>query len=145
MKFAHQQRNKNKKSSAGDVISNGIIKIAVEVHATNFVKLFNHVLSHGTFPHMWSEGYIVPLYKSGCLSDPGNYRGICISSSQLFREIFLPQFLIIVLILSWKNIGFQIGFRYGFRTSDHIRVLKTLIDSYKLHKKPLFACFYRLS
>ena len=28
----------------------------------------------------WSEGYIVPLYKSGCRSDPGNYRGICISS-----------------------------------------------------------------
>ena len=33
------------------------------------------------------------------------------------------------------------GFRYGFRTSDHILVLKTIIDSYKLHKKPLFACF----
>jgi hypothetical protein len=39
---------KNKKSSAGDVISNEIIKIAVEVHATNFVKLFDHVLFHGT-------------------------------------------------------------------------------------------------
>ena len=35
----------------------------------------------------------------------------------------------------------QIGFRYGFRTSDHILVLKTLIDFYKIHKKPLFACF----
>ena len=71
---------KNKKSSAGDVISNEIIKIAVEIHASNFVKLFNHVLFHGIFPRMWSEGYIVPLYKSGCRSDPGNYRGICISS-----------------------------------------------------------------
>ena len=30
--------------------------------------------------------YIAPLYKSGCRSDPGNYRGICIQ--QLFRKIF---------------------------------------------------------
>jgi hypothetical protein len=96
---ASAKKLKNKKSSAGDVISNEIINIAVEVHATNFVKLFNHVLFHGTFRHMWSEGYIVPLYKSGCRSDPGNYRGICISSC---LGKFLPQFLTIVLILSWK-------------------------------------------
>ena len=114
----------------------------MEVHATNFVKLFNHVLFHGTFPHMWSEGYIVPLYKSGCRSDPGNYRGICISSclGKFFTSILnyrLNTFLEEHEILN-KN---QIGFRYGFRTSDHIPVLKTLIDFYKLHKKPLFACF----
>jgi hypothetical protein len=139
---ASAKKLKNKKSSAGDVISNEIIKIAVEVHATNFVKLFNHVLFHGTFPHMWSEGYIVPLYKSGCRSDPGNYRGICISSclGKFFTSILnyrLNTFLEEQEILN-KN---QIGFRYGFRTSDHILVLKTLIDFYKLHKKPLFACF----
>jgi hypothetical protein len=77
---ASAKKLKNKKSSAGDVISNEIIKITVEVHATNFVKPSNHVLFHGTFPHMWPEGYIVPPYKSGCRSDPGNYRGICISA-----------------------------------------------------------------
>ena len=64
----------NKKSSAEDVISNEIIKIAVEVLAPYFVKLLNHVLFHGTFPHSWSEGYIMPHYKLGCRSDPGNYR-----------------------------------------------------------------------
>ena len=114
----------------------------MEIHATNIVKLFNHVLFHGIFPRMWSEGYIVPLYKPGCRSDPGNYRGICISSclGKFFTSILnyrLNTFLEEHEILN-KN---QIGFRYGFRTSDHIFVLKTLIDFYKIHKKPLFACF----
>ena len=61
---------KNKKSSAKDVISNEIIKIAVEELAPYFVKLFNHILFQGIFPQAWSEGDIVPLYKSGCRSDP---------------------------------------------------------------------------
>ena len=72
---------KNKKSSAKDVISNEIIKIAVEILAPYFVKLFNHILFQGIFPQAWSEGDIVPLYKSGCRSDPENYRGF-------FGEIF---------------------------------------------------------
>ena len=114
----------------------------MEVHAPYFVKLFNHILSHGTFPHMWSEGYIVPLYKSGCRSDPGNYRGICISSclGKFFTSILNYHFNTFLEDHDILNKS-QIGFRYGFRTSDHILVLKTLIDFYKLHKKPLFACF----
>ena len=84
----------NKKSSAEDVMSNEIIKIAVEVLAPYFVKLFNHVLFHGTFPHSWSEGYIIPLYKSGCRSDPENYREICISSclGNFFTSILNSRF-----------------------------------------------------
>ena len=35
----------------------------------------------------------------------------------------------------------QIGFRKNCRTADHLLVLKTLIDVYKLKRKPIFACF----
>ena len=35
----------------------------------------------------------------------------------------------------------QIGFRKHHRTADHLLVLKTLIDFYKSHRKPIFACF----
>ena len=115
----------NKKSSAGDVISNEIIKIAVEVLAPYFVKLLNHVIFHGTFPHSWSEGYIMPLYKSGCCSDPGNYRGICISSclGKFFTSILNSRFNTFLEKHEILN-KYQVGFRHGFRTSDHVLVLK---------------------
>lgn len=38
----------------------------------------------------------------------------------------------------------QIGFRKGYRTSDHVFVLKTLIDPYKTHNKIIYACFVDL-
>ena len=133
---------KNKKSSAKDVISNEIIKIAVEVLAPYFFKLFNHILFQGIFPQAWSEGDIVPLYKSGCRSDPGNYRGICISSclGKFFTSILNSRFNTFLEEHQILN-NRQIGFRQGFRTSDHILVLKTLIDFYKTRKKPIFTCF----
>jgi hypothetical protein len=35
----------------------------------------------------------------------------------------------------------QIGFRKGFRTSDHVFTLKTLVDQAFAEKKKLYACF----
>ena len=35
----------------------------------------------------------------------------------------------------------QIGFRKGFRTSDHVLTLKTLIDQSFSRKEKLYACF----
>ena len=35
----------------------------------------------------------------------------------------------------------QIGFRKKFRTADHLLVLKTLMEDYKVRRKPIFACF----
>jgi len=35
----------------------------------------------------------------------------------------------------------QIGFRKGFRTSDHVFTLKTLVDKSLFEKKKLYACF----
>jgi hypothetical protein len=110
----------------------------VEVFAPYFVKLFNSILSSGVFPRIWSEGYIVPIYKAGSRLDPGNYRGICISSclGKLFSLILNSRFN---TFLEGNKILNKC--QVGFRTSDHILVLKTLIDLYKSHKRPLFACF----
>ena len=35
----------------------------------------------------------------------------------------------------------QVGFRKGFRTSDHVFTLKTLIDNTLNNKKKLYTCF----
>ncbi len=105
-----------KKVSAGESINNEIIKVAVEVFAPYFVELFNSVLSHGIFPRTWSEGYIVPLYKSGSRLDPGNYRGICISISLgKFFTLILNSCFNTFLEENYILNKYQIGFRHGFR------------------------------
>ena len=44
-------------------------------------------------------------------------------------------------ILSQKN---QAGFRKNYRTSDHIYILKTIIDKYKASNNKLFTAFMDL-
>ena len=133
---------KRNKSSAGDSNSNEIIKIAVDVCAPHFVRLFDLILSGEVIPKKWAEGYVVPIYKTGGHFDPENYRGICISSclGKCFTLILHSRFNTFLERYNILN-ECQICFRRGFRTSDHILVLKTLIDSYKNQKRPLFACF----
>ena len=42
-------------------------------------NLFNKIIKTGIFPAEWSEGYIIPLYKKGSMSDVENYRGITLT------------------------------------------------------------------
>ena len=133
---------KHNKASSSDLLNNEIIKTSITSLAPYYVKLFNTILSSGVFPRIWSEGFITPIHKSGSKTEPGNYRGICVSSC-------LGKFFTLILntrlnnFLEENNIlnNYQIGFRHGFRTSDHLLVLKTLIDSYKSSRKPIFTCF----
>ena len=133
---------KNKKACASDALSNEIIKLSVQILPSYFVNLFNLVLSKGAFPSLWSKGYIVPIHKSGNTDDPNNYIRICISSClgnffTLIMNTRLNDFLESNKITNKS----QIGFRKNCGTADHLLVLKTLIDVYKLKRKPIFACF----
>lgn len=48
--------------------------------------LFNTVLDLGLFPKVWSTAMIVPLFRSGKLSEQSNDRGIFLTS--IFRKSF---------------------------------------------------------
>jgi hypothetical protein len=95
------------------------------------------------YPKIWSIGYITPLHKSGSTSDPSNNRGITISDiiGKLFNRVLnnrLSKFFISNNIINKE----QFGFMKGRRTTDHMFVLKTLIDKYvERNSKPLYACF----
>ena len=133
---------KNGKACGSDPLSNEIIKLSVTVLPSYFVKLFNVILSKGVFPASWSKEFIVPIYKTGSTDDPNNYRGICISSclGKFFTLIMnerLNHYLEQHKILS----RCQIGFRKDCRTADYLLVLKTLMEIYKVKRKPIFACF----
>ena len=113
-------------------------------------KIFNLILIGGCFPENWSLSFLKPLYKSGSVCDPSNYRGICLSSclGKLFCSV-LNQRLVKFLEENEMYKPNQIAFRAGYRTSDHMFVLKTLIDKYvrctqKNGKNNLYICFIDL-
>ena len=74
---------KCKKSPGNDKIQTEMIKQSLQVPfmLDVLLKLFNLILNSGTFPTNWCDGLITPIFKSGKKDDPGNYRGICVSSN----------------------------------------------------------------
>jgi hypothetical protein len=134
---------KGGKAPGLDRVSGEMLKASVSTMAPLYTKLFNTVYSLGKYPHSWNTGYIVNIHKGGPLSDPNNYRGITVNSAlaKVFGMILndrLEQFLSESNILCPN----QIGFRKDTRTSDHMFILRTLIDKYVKHgNRPIYACF----
>lgn len=109
------------------------------------VKLFNFIISKGTFPDSWLTGMITPIFKSGNRSDPSNYRGICVTScwGKLFCSILNTR---LNVYFHDQNIlhSSLIGFLRGYRTTYHIFILmRTLIDKHvnNENRGKLFCCF----
>ena len=133
---------KNNKSGGFDIIINEMLKCSQIYFVNCFNKLFNAVLSTGNFPKLWAKGFIVPLFKNGSKDDPLNYRGITIGCcvGKLFTKILnqrLENFFTKRNLIKKE----QIGFCKNKRTTDHLFVLKTLVDKYTQQgSKHLFTC-----
>ena len=135
---------KNKKAAGTDRIRNEMLKSGGLLLMTSLKRLFNLILDAGMFPDCWSMGLITPIFKLGEKSNPSNYRGICVTSclGKLFTALLNNR---LQNLTKNKNLlhPSQIGFIEGFRTSDHIFSLRTLIDKYvtNANKGKLFCCF----
>ena len=134
---------KNGKKGGTDLILNEFLKAGSSTLTLTLVKLFNRILESGVFPRDWNHSLISSIYKSGDPNDCNNYRGISITSclGKLFTSLLqcrLSNFLESNNLIS-PNQG---GFRSGYRTTDHLFILKTLINKYvgKM-KKNLYVCF----
>ena len=134
---------KNGKASGFDSILNEMLKTGHSFLLCSLHKLFNTVLSSGKFPTEWAKGIIVPIFKSGSKNDPANFRGITVGSciAKLFTKILncrLDAFLVKHKIICKE----QIGFTKGKRTSDHMFIIKSLIEKYTQQgSKHLYTCF----
>ena len=58
-----------------------------------------YIFNHGIYPDFWTECLVIPVPKSGDLSDPNNYRPIVLVSvlSKLFTSILTER------LLSWSE------------------------------------------
>ena len=121
---------RNNASGGPDLLLNEFFKYASNVLLPYLHKLCNSCLARGYFPDSWSEGHIVPIFKSGDTSDPSNYRGITLLSTlgKLFSRILNNR------LTAWADqyevyIEAQAGFRKGMSTTDNIFVLHGIISN----------------
>ena len=134
---------KNRKSSGLDCISNEMLKYEESLLLPGILKIFNSVLQLGIYPTEWKMGYLNPIHKSGVRTDPSSYRRITIMSclGKLFNSVLntkLNEYLTENNVIS----KMQVGFQKKARTTDHMFVLRTLIEKYtKQNKAKLFTCF----
>ena len=116
---------KNNKAVGFDNISNELIKVFINLKTgTEIIKiLFNNILSK--YPETWKLGLFKPIFKSGSKLDPGNYRGITLTSclGKFFNQIIASR-----LTKSFEDMNIfannLIGFRPEMRTSNNIFILK---------------------
>ena len=106
-------------------------------------KLFNIVFGTGIVPSAWTEGCIIPIYKSkGSNSNPENYRPIILLSckGKLFTSVInsrLQDFANDYNILE-EN---QTGFRKNYSTIDNIFSLHVLFELMSRNKQNLYCAF----
>ena len=108
--------------------------------------LFNAILSSTLYPSLWKPDILTPLHKSAEKNDPNNYRGISVAScfGKLFLKLLQKR---LEKLCNEKNLIDETQGRgkAGSRTSDHLLIIKFLIDKYVKQKgKQLFACFVDL-
>jgi hypothetical protein len=79
----------NNKAPGIDGIKNEMLKCCSTIILPYLLELFNSILEKGCYPTDWCKAIIMPLHKSGSVSNVDNYRGISLLStiSQIFTGI----------------------------------------------------------
>lgn len=134
---------KKNKAMGSDLIAAEMVKLAITPIKSCLTKMFNKILTSSKYPTIWAESYICNIFKNGSTNDPGNYRGIAISSilGKIFNTILntrLYDYLVKNELIDIR----QIGFMQESSTLDHIFTLRTIIEKYtKSKKQSLYLCF----
>ena len=84
---------KTNKATGLDQISAKLLKDSASTIASSLTKIFNASLVSQTFPDIWKNGKIIPLFKSNDPTSPNNYRPITILPilSKLMERIVHKQ------------------------------------------------------
>jgi hypothetical protein len=103
-------------------------------------RLVNYIIEHDYWPGYLKENYIVPLYKKGDPTDPGNYRGIVLANT--LQTIVSSWTARCLQSYSWK-MGFippeQIAVQQGVHVGDMTHLLSSLDGWGKLVDETIYA------
>ena len=120
----------NKESSPGpDKLISRLLLAAKDKLLEPIKIIFNSIFNSKSYPSAWSYRYLVSVFKKGDLWDPDNYRGIALGSNlaKLYGLVLLNRLELRLDSGEKKVSPNQAGFRKGYRTSDHIFVLTTIV------------------
>ena len=76
------------------------------------VKLFNLVLAWGAVPSLWKHSIVVPIFKQGDPSSPGNFRPVSLASC-CFKVLEHLIHARIAPVINRQLSESQGGFRWG--------------------------------
>ena len=107
----------------GDTL-NEMLNCCLHLFQAIILKLFNQIWETDVFPKDLMQSVIIQLHEKGKTDDPGNYRGISLTSNfcKCFTHIINQR------LMNWANcnkviLEEQAGYRAGYSTIDHIFVL----------------------
>ena len=129
------------KSTVGALKLDALSAASAEL-APTLAVIFNACQRLAGLPRQWALCGITPIHKGGDLADPGNFRGIAVGS--LLAKLYAA--LLNGRLMEWtERHGLrargQAGFRKDHRTTDQVFVLRTLIESSRSSKQPLYSCY----
>ncbi|XP_066019612.1 uncharacterized protein [Pocillopora verrucosa] len=96
-----------------DKISARLLKDSGHTIVPSLTSLFNLLLQTGTFPSVWKNARVIPLYKKGDKQDPSNYRPISVlpTLSKILENAVHTQFYGYLTennLISSKQFGFRL-------------------------------------
>ena len=141
----HLKTLKRRKACGKDGILNEMLIFANDKLLDIFSVIFNHILDTENYPEIWNYSLTQLIFKEGDKEDPGNYRGIALTSnlSKLFNAIMnsrIYTFLEVNKIIRQE----QGGFTKKFRTQDHIFTVQSILDKYLKKGQKVYACYVDL-
>ena len=121
-------------STGIDGINTKAIKCIKNLIVNNLCTCFNKLLADGNFPDTLKIAKVTPIYKSGSLTDPGNYRPISVLPvmSKILEKVLhnrLQNYLNSINFITDRQYGFRPKSNTTTATIDLVTKIKQNIDN----------------
>ena len=97
----------------------------------HILEIINRTYEAKAVPSEWLISVLVPIYKKGSASDPGNYRGIALMSAcaKLYNRLLLDR---LRPILDQRLRYNQNGFLLLRSTAQHVLAVRRLFETIRM-------------
>ena len=122
-----------KENKASLNVPNKLIKLASGQLSAAFTEIYNESIQSGEFPEIFKISKLTSIFKSGGVSELGNYRPIAVISpfSKVLERLVYDQ-LVSYIEKECLLFNFQFGFRKGYSTEyailETVEKLKSAVD-----------------